>query len=100
VTSLFDWSTVFNEIAHLVAGFLALADARPLNRELGVVCPNCEVKGTKTSTGRTPYLVSGRWCIVCGYKIKPKNIAEVRSQAAIKAAATRAKNVDPGELFG
>lgn len=71
-----------------------------MNGDSRIVCPNCQLKGTKTSTGRTPYLVNGRYCVVCGYKFKPVDRGEVRRQAATKAAITRANaKVEPAELF-
>jgi C4-type Zn-finger protein len=77
-----------------------MLDERPVKGGFRINCPVCLKENRKTSTGRTPYLVNGSWCIICGYRIEPKNMAEVRSQAAIKAAATRAKNIDTRELFG
>ncbi|MDG6913698.1 MAG: hypothetical protein JRN34_05050 [Nitrososphaerota archaeon] len=56
-----------------------------------VECPRCKSEGRATSSGRVPYLVGGKFCVVCRYRYEGVDMKARRSEAARKAAETKAR---------
>jgi hypothetical protein len=72
-----------------------------LAQQSNLVCPNCLRNGTTTSANRTPLLVKGQYCVVCGYRqAKAPSLPEIRSGASKKSWETRRTNEREGDLFG